>query len=43
MFQIRPDPRKAAKELRTNALLFGTIVVACRLSTYILDLYQKLE
>jgi hypothetical protein len=35
-------PRKP-QELNSNVLLFGTIVIACRLSTYILDLYTKLE
>lgn len=41
MFQIRQDPRKAAKELNSNLLLFGTIVVVSRLSSYILDLAQR--
>lgn len=42
MFAIRADPKKAAKELNNNLLLFTTLVVTCRLSSYILDLYQKL-
>jgi hypothetical protein len=43
MFAVRPDPRKAAKELNTNLLVFGTIVLTCRLSTYILELAQKVQ
>jgi hypothetical protein len=42
-FQIRADPRKAAKELNNNLLLFATIVLTCRLSTYILSLNSKLQ
>ena len=41
MFQIRQDPRKAAKELNSNMLVFATIVLACRMSSYILDMAQR--
>ncbi len=41
MFPVRPNPKKAYKELRTNILLFGTIVTVARVSTYVLHLWQK--
>jgi len=43
MMAMRPNPKKAYKELRSNLLLFGTIIVAARASTYILHLYGKLK
>jgi hypothetical protein len=38
----KPSPTKAYKELRSNLLLFSTIVIAARASTYILHFYSKL-
>jgi hypothetical protein len=43
MMAMRPNPKKAYKELRSNLLLFGTIIVAARASTFILHLYGKLK
>lgn len=40
MFQ-KPNPKKAYKELKTHALLFGTIVLAVRMVPYLLHLQQK--
>ncbi len=41
MFAARPNPRRAYKELRTNLLVFGTLVAAVRVAPYLLHLYQK--
>lgn len=41
MFPRRPDPKKAQKELNSNVVLFGTMVVTVRLLPYVLHLYQK--
>jgi hypothetical protein len=41
MFPSRPNPKKAHKELRSNLLVFATLVVAARLTPYILHLGQK--
>jgi len=37
----KPNPKKAYKELKTNALLFGTMLVAVRTLPYLLHLHQK--
>jgi hypothetical protein len=38
----RPAPAKAAiKEMRSNLVMFGTVIVAARLSTYLAHLWQK--
>lgn len=41
MFPRKPDPRKAAKELTNNAVVFGTMVVTFRMLPYLLHLLQK--
>ncbi len=41
MLALRPNPRVAMKEVRSNLLLFGSLVLATRLSTFMLHLWQK--
>jgi hypothetical protein len=36
MFAVRPNPKKAAKELRTNLLVFASLVLAVRAAPYVL-------
>lgn len=37
----RPNPKLAMKEARSNMLMFASVVVAARLSVYMMHLYQK--
>ena len=41
MFAPRPNPKKAYKELRSNLLLFGSVLAAVRLAPFVLHLAQK--
>lgn len=41
MFAMRPNPKAAMKEVKSNLLLFGSLMLAVRLSTYMMHLAQK--
>jgi hypothetical protein len=36
MFAVRPNPKKAAKELRTNLLVFASLCLVVRAVPYVL-------
>lgn len=36
MFAVRPNPKKAAKELRTNLLVFASLCLVVRAAPYVL-------
>jgi hypothetical protein len=36
MFAVRPNPKKAAKELNTNLLVFATLCLAVRALPFVL-------
>lgn len=37
----KPDSKKAMKELKTNAIMFGTLVAVLRIAPYIFHVAQK--